>query len=310
MTTPAVSPNTPAATAPPTFPLHTGKGLTVAETSTVLGRSPAHVVIIAGEAESGKSTLLATLYEQYVHGAFGGFQFAGSLTLQAFDERAHDSRIASMRTTPTTPRTSSHDGIRFLHLRVAPDDGGDAQDLLISDLAGELFESLRSSTDALRQFAPLRRADSFVSVVDGEALVDVLRRHRAVAKARDFVRSVLDAKLLPSGASVQMVLTKWDVVAGSAEKAAAEAQWEELVSRTRELCVQHSVHFEALKTSARSSTAANVSAAYGIADALRLWTVSSLGRRKFPATDFVPHKIVREIDRFGVPTHRPQVPHA
>lgn len=295
----AVAAKTPDVPAPLTFPVHTGKSLTLVEMSAVLARSFAKVIVIAGDAESGKSTLLATLYEQFQHGPFADLEFAGSLTLHGFEERIHDSRIASFRAQSVTPRTSRQDGVRFLHLKVKAQECKAMTELLISDLAGELFEDLRSSTDACRRFPALRRADCFVCVVDGEALVDSQRCHRVTVQARDFVRSVLDASVLPDGGGVQLLLTKWDVVTASADKAKANSMWDDLVEQVKGHCTARAVPFSAVKTSARPKLSVDVSAAFGMAGMVQTWMVGQLDRRTISVPANALAEPFREIDRFG-----------
>lgn len=283
-----------------TFPIHTGKSLVLQEVSAILARSFARVVILAGDAESGKSTLLATLYEQFQRGAFGDFEFAGSMTLHGFEERIHDSRIASFRQRPTTPRTSHHDGVRFLHLRIRDPKRSIPTDLLISDLAGELFDDLRSSTAACHQFSAFRRADCFVSVVDGEALIDPQRRHRIAVQARDFVRGVLDAGVLPPSARVQLLLTKWDLVAASPEKGPAESIWDDLACQVNKRCNAVGVPFTALRTSARPGTSPDVPAAFGLTSLLQAWLPEQIARHAVATSQPSRATNAREIDRFGM----------
>src|SRR5258708_2931827 len=53
---------------------------------------PTRVVLVAGPANSGKTTLLSCLYERFHFGMFAGFRFAGSKTLVGFEKRCFHAR--------------------------------------------------------------------------------------------------------------------------------------------------------------------------------------------------------------------------
>ena len=92
-----------------------GNGLSAAETVAITRRALTSVVLFAGTAGCGKTTLLASLYLLFQRGPFAGYNFAGSDTLVGFEERVSLARTASGRDAPTTPRTRVSE---YLHLRV------------------------------------------------------------------------------------------------------------------------------------------------------------------------------------------------
>jgi len=62
----------------PFVALYPGLALDAEEALAVTLRHPAHLVVFAEGEESGKTTILATIYENLVQGPFAGFRFAGS----------------------------------------------------------------------------------------------------------------------------------------------------------------------------------------------------------------------------------------
>src|SRR5919198_2499191 len=109
--------------------------LPLAERVTRAGIS--RVIVLAGTADSGKTTLVTALYELFQNGLFAGYLFAGSETLPALERRCHLGRIDSGRAAAETARTLAGGGQRWLHLRVrAATNGGAVRELLVSEIAG------------------------------------------------------------------------------------------------------------------------------------------------------------------------------
>src|SRR5580698_7970222 len=50
---------------------------------------PVQWIVLAGPTDSGKTTLLTSLYELFQWRKVEGYAFAGSMTLPAFEERCH-----------------------------------------------------------------------------------------------------------------------------------------------------------------------------------------------------------------------------
>jgi Double-GTPase 2 len=98
--------------------LPSGKPLRSTEATNLLRAQPTPVVLLAGAAKSGKTTLLASLHDCFQWGPFAGYLAAGSETLLGFEEQCFDSRVASGAEKPSTGRTSLEAGQQFYHLRV------------------------------------------------------------------------------------------------------------------------------------------------------------------------------------------------
>jgi len=166
------------------------------------------IIICAGEEESGKTTLLASIYECFQWGKFAGLSFAGSRTLSGFEKRCHSARIASNRKKAETERTPVGP-LKLLHLRLQ-DSTESFRNLLISDVSGENFEQMQNSVDVCRQTPILRCARRFALLLDTDRLKTPLLRSAHVQNSLMIVRSCLDSGMLQSKIPVDVLFTKWD----------------------------------------------------------------------------------------------------
>lgn len=191
--------------------LHSGDALTRREANAVMASAPTTLVVLAGAASVGKTTLLSVLYEQYLRGGFAEYLFAGSLTLKGFEDRCHLSRLASWQATPDTERTQRGTGSMMLHLRLA-NRLMEPIDVLFTDIAGEEFDAVRDFPTEASVADIVRRADHFAVALDSTELVNPYLRHAARANTRQLMRSGAEHGLLSRATGIQVVATKWDVI--------------------------------------------------------------------------------------------------
>jgi hypothetical protein len=171
-----------------------GKGLQRADTAAITKRALTSVVLFAGTADCGKTTLLATLHLLFQDGPFAGYNFAGSDTLVGFEDRVSLTRTASGRSTPTTPRTTVSE---YLHLRVRR--GGCShpiRDVLLCDLWGEDFKEAKDNVDACRNLTIIKTAHRFVLLVDGGKLAKAESKQSAKNDPLVLLRNCLAAGTL------------------------------------------------------------------------------------------------------------------
>ena len=136
-----------------------GDSLQPNESIAISCASPTRFIIVAGAAESGKTTLVGSIFERFRLGVFGGYRFAGSQTLRGFERICHPGRVASGNTIPQTERTKLPLGRQLLHLRFRKLDGSlPCQDLLISDLSGEEFDNAKDFGSDARNLSIVRSA--------------------------------------------------------------------------------------------------------------------------------------------------------
>jgi hypothetical protein len=178
----------------------------------------ARVVVLAGFQGSGKTTLLCCLYGRYQQGPFAGTSFAGSRSLRAFEQIAHEDRPQSGREVPTTQRTSrSQTG--FLHLRMMPDNAESSIDVLFSDLSGEPYAEIVDRPSLASTLPALQRGDSIGIVVDGSLLVGPEERHVSAYRTQLLQRAILDYGGSRADADLDIILTKWDVLQAAGHQA-------------------------------------------------------------------------------------------
>ena len=192
--------------------LHHGNAMSLKETSVITVSGTSRLIALAGEGESGKTTVIASLYESFLKQPFCNFLFAGSLTLPGFEQRVFEARMDSGREHPHTPHTSLREGFQVLHLKLVHQETKHHLNLLFGDLAGEWYRACRESTADARQLSYLRRADRVCLLLNGEKLANPQMRHGEVDDGEGTLRSLLEAKVLGSHSKIDVVCSKWDLI--------------------------------------------------------------------------------------------------
>jgi hypothetical protein len=187
------------------------------------GRRGVRLVLVMGEAGTGKTALIAMLWQQFLEqDGLGGHRIAGSRTVRGFERRAHRARLAASQTRTRFAPTLAQDG-GVLHLRVRRPDGRRVE-LLIADLAGEQFERVREGRPLPDELPWVRRTDRFAIVLDGEALSVPGESEIAVTRSRRLLLALQASAAVRESARVAVVVTKCDAL--DAAGAAALARHE------------------------------------------------------------------------------------
>jgi len=206
--------------------------LGIPEADELLRRRNASVIAIVGERNGGKTTLIAELYERFLRGPFAETLFTHSLSLLGFERKTFQSRAESGAEYPDTPRTSKQDGLGFFHLAVSSEHAR-RTDLLISERAGETYRDVRDRPAGALDLIEVRKAKAIVFILDGERVVDPLRRAEAIASVRHLARAFMDSNAIASQCEIQLVTTKIDLLESDAlagARAALEAFEQQFVS--------------------------------------------------------------------------------
>lgn len=210
-------------TDPKAVPLSRGETLDVKAVDEFLRWRPATFVAIVGDRDSGKTTLISSIYDQFLHGPFAGYAFAGSQTLIGLERRSHYARAASGLTRPDTPHTSLLEGLRFLHFALVPIDLPKVRyDLMLSDRAGEIYRQARDNSKVIAHLIEVVKADRTVLLLDGGRLANPVERAGAMQAVRQNLRALLDGGAFNSNAIVQVVTTKLDLLMNHPERAEIE----------------------------------------------------------------------------------------
>jgi Double-GTPase 2 len=205
--------------------LAAGEPLTPDEVDEFLRWRPATFITIVGDRDSGKTTLIYSIYDRFLRGPFSGHCFAGSRTLIGLEKRSHYARAESGRARPDTSRTSISEGLRYFHFAVAPLGRPEARsDLMLSDRAGEVYRQARSNSQLIAELLEVKQSDRLVLLLDGGRVADPAERSGAIQGVRQTLRAFLDAGALGQDSIVQIVTTKIDLLVKHNEKVMVDAQ--------------------------------------------------------------------------------------
>lgn len=243
------------------------------EDASILAKSVLlNLVIVAGPPGSGKTTILTSLFEAFQRAPVADFMFAGSKTLIGFENRCFHARVESGLKVADTKHTRVEDRFEFLHLKISQQNGSEIsrQDLVLSDVSGELFQQVTDYSLQPSHFSVIQRANNLTIVIDGARILDVANRQSVQTQTRVLLRSLIESNSLNKDCRIQIVFSKWDLVADS-EKSAPFTSY---VANLRQMIIdlignKHQLIF--LEIAARPENR-KVHFAHGLPKLLRLWT--------------------------------------
>jgi hypothetical protein len=210
-----------------TVPLSSGRALSVEAAAKLLVNWKSRVIAIIGPRETGKTTLMAGIYDLLQMGPIGDIVFARSSTLTAFEIACHDARAVSRRGTPHSERTRRGE-VLFYHLDVGGGPAADGVTLLLADRSGEEYIEVADDIAGAYDLVEIQRADVITVLVDGARLLHAGRRHSIRPDITMILQGLLEAGALQTHQRVALVLTKLDLVEASEHRARAIAGFEDL----------------------------------------------------------------------------------
>jgi hypothetical protein len=273
-----------------------GDDLTSNTSKRIMGRAQTRVIVLAGDVNSGKTTLLTAIYDKFLDGNFAGYMYAWSENLPGLERRCHLSRIPSDRIVPDTDRTRGP--MTLLHLRVRRiGNNTPPQDLLFSDISGEDFEAARNSIDACKHLRILKRADHCLLLLDGRKLAAFEHRQKAFRGGEMLLRSLLDSEMLGKQSLVDILFTKFDLINSDVNHQAEEF----LTFIEQELSKKFASRLARLRfhrVAARPIQSGNIEPAYGLADIFPSWVEETAQQRHPRASLPTDLNTGREFDRY------------
>lgn len=260
----------------------------------LLPRARGRVIAIVGPHDSGKTSLIAGLYDLLQDGPVSSVAFRGSQTLHAFEKACHDARIASQRGTPHSERTKRGE-VRFFHLGLL---SSEPQNLLLGDRAGEEYREAADDTALAAELLEIARADVVTLLVDGKRLTQDVHRHNAREEMLLILQALNDAEIVPNGARLAIVLTKMDVVGTSSNEGRVEADLASVVTRIKAHFADCFARVEVFRVAA-SPTEPGVNRGAGLAELLKYWLEDSLPAFHENPTLTVPERIIARLTEVG-----------
>ncbi|WP_045577152.1 hypothetical protein, partial [Desulfosporosinus sp. I2] len=187
--------------------LPSGRALTLIETYEITASEDTKIIVLVGPSACGKTTIETTLYQMFQNGEVGDYYFAGSKTIQGYEQRAFYTRTKSKQIKSMTPRTSRGVQETFLHLKVWNHKTDRYQNYLFADLSGEDFESHIADIETMqRDFDFIKSADYIIAVLDGELLSNKKTRNGIFEEMAQLLRTVCDAGLTTVRTNLQVVI--------------------------------------------------------------------------------------------------------
>ncbi len=174
-----------------------------------------HLIAILGSWDAGKTCFLSSLYLTAAHGGLKpDYLFAGSRTLQGFEDRARRTRRWSGSVLPD--RLSDHTTLSeprnpaLLHLAFQETHAPARRiELLLTDLPGEWSKNLVDRADTAERFRFLHRADGVLIVLDGPLLTSGAR-HSEYERSKLLVKRLAEAVRLDRTVPLLFVVSKCD----------------------------------------------------------------------------------------------------
>jgi tRNA U34 5-carboxymethylaminomethyl modifying GTPase MnmE/TrmE len=232
-----------------------GEALNISKTTELLRQFSAYVVAFAGPSNVGKTTLFASIYDALHIGPIGTRSFGGSRTLYAFERLCHYSRLTSEQANPNTPHTPRTGSAMFYHLALHQPEINSRTDLLFADRAGEEYDGAINNSKNCQALFEVKRANTFLLLVDAEQLGDVKKRHAARMKALGLLKAIRKENLLNTMSAIAVVMTRCDLLGDDTSKTMADSELKEILFKASELFPKNT-RIESIRVAAQPKSAA------------------------------------------------------
>lgn len=277
-----------------TVALASGETLRREDASNLQRRYISRSVGLIGPADSGKTSLIAGVFDLFQTAPLSGASFAGSSTLIGFEKVCHLARVVSRRDIPHTERTIRGADATFFHLDLHKEDVG-LISLFISDRSGEDYLAVTDQISQANDFFEIRRADCITLLVNGAQLAEPKQRHEVKAIAHQIVDALVEARAIRKGCRLAIVLTKRDSVVVSGDPTRVLKDFENLVASIRDDHATYLGGVDSFAVAASPRDCTQIVRGDGVADLLSYWL-----RPNKPIVEMAngPHPVFeRMIDR-------------
>jgi hypothetical protein len=254
----------------PTIELMSGEALDRNMASILQRRRVSRQIGLIGPNDSGKTSLIAGVYDLLQERPVAGVAFAGSSTLIGFEKVCHLARVASKLDVPHTERTSRGADATFFHLDLYQEDVG-LTSLFIGDRSGEDYLAATDQISQADQFFEIRRADCITLLVNGAQLADSGLRHEVKAATPQIVDALVEARAIRAGCRLAIVLTKKDSVVASAHVNRVQKDFDGLVKSISESHAGYLGEVKPFVVAASPKNCELVARGEGVGDLLVFW---------------------------------------
>lgn len=195
------------------IPLPIGEALTDEELYKLSSKKDIDLVCILGPVACGKTTFEAMLYSMFLRQINDDILFSGSETIVGFENLLNYVRINSGKPRVDMPRTPKEKRDKFYHLELWNKPLNEKQNLILADVAGELFETCKTNKVNLESEVPfLDIAKNTAIFIDGERLLDISLRHSALFDAKSILKTIKSSRHFKSGMNIDIIISKNDEV--------------------------------------------------------------------------------------------------
>ena len=254
---------------PDTYQINSGEALSRDKFYTIAAKESTKMLLLLGPVASGKTTIETSLYQLFQEKPVENYYFAGSRSLQGFEQRAYYTRIKSKGSLPDTPRTKVDEEPTFLHLRLWNRDNDATTNLIFWDISGEAFSENIGKVDSVKkEFSFAERADFVIGIIDGEKLCNKKTKNSVVSEIIQLLRTFLDSGVLGEGCVLQIVFRKYDLLI-------KEENYAEIIERAKDqingYLEELSANIEYYCVAAMPSSAKDIQVGYGLSELLQRW---------------------------------------
>ena len=285
--------------------LSTSEAFSISEVDTLLCVRPVTVVTLVGDAHSGKSTLICSIYDRFLHDVFADRMSCGIQTLVALEKRAHYERLDSGMQTPDTARTPLSEGLQYFHFAFTSlTEPYHREDIVISDRAGELYNRARGNPELVADLEEFPKADIVCILMDGGRLADLEERAGAMQIVRQTLRMLTDTKAVNLNSVVQIVTTKQDLLQQAGDWATLDGRLDVFRKKLNEDFGPRLKSLDFFTVAARDPTG-GLDRAFGVDVLLRSW-YGQLKSRNLPSISelIAVTEFDKLADRFQTWEHR------
>ena len=261
---------TPAKQSDSTIALASGETLRREDASDLQRRYISRSVGLIGPADSGKTSLIAGVFDLLQMAPISGAAFAGSSTLIGFEKVCHLARVVSRRDIPHTERTIRGADATFFHLDLHKEDVG-LISLFISDRSGEDYLAVTDQISQANELFEIRRADCITLLVNGAQLAEPKQRHEVKAIAHQIVDALIEARVIREGCRLAIVLTKRDSVVVSEDPTRVLKDFEGLVASIRNDHATYLGGVDSFAVAASPRDCTQIERGEGVAELLSYW---------------------------------------